>query len=463
VAVEYAHRQLAEVGMCWQFAAEDPGLLTAEFAVLAAELGARDVVDMRDPVASVHAVLARAEAQWLLVFDNVTDREAVERFIPPAGKVRVLVTTQIQHWRPGHVLDVPVLDTDVAADLLVTRTGDPDRAAAWDLAEKLGGLPLALEQAAAYMEMTGTTLARYLVLFQDRRADLLARGEAAGHPANVTATLGLALSRLEAQAPGAAGVLRLLAFLAPEPVPLNLLLADERAAAQMDPEAAGGIGPLLGDPLAAGDAIIALRRYSLVAPAGDGLVLVHRLVQAVTRDLLAAEAAAQWQQAAISLLEAAVPADPDVPTAWPTCAVLLPHARAVLDPTSSGIWRIARYLGESGSYPAARDVSWMIADARTTDGAHGPEHPDTLVARHGLARWTGEAGDAVGARDQFAALLPILERVQGSDHPDTLNARHELARWTAATGDAAGARDQYAALLPAHEQVFGPDHLVVLC
>lgn len=462
VAVEYAHRQLAEVGMCWQFAAEDPGLLTAEFAVLAAELGARDVVDMRDPVASVHAVLARAEAQWLLVFDNVTDREAVERFIPPAGKGRVLVTTQIQHWRPGHVLDVPVLDTDVAADLLVTRTGDPDRAAAWDLAEKLGGLPLALEQAAAYMEMTGTTLARYLVLFQDRRADLLARGEAAGHPANVTATLGLALSRLEAQAPGAAGVLRLLAFLAPEPVPLNLLLADERAAAQMDPEAAGGIGPLLGDPLAAGDAIIALRRYSLVAPAGDGLVLVHRLVQAVTRDLLAAEAAAQWQQAAISLLEAAVPADPDVPTAWPTCAVLLPHARAVLDPTSSGIWRIARYLGESGSYPAARDVSWMIADARTTDGAHGPEHPDTLVARHGLARWTGEAGDAVGARDQFAALLPILERVQGSDHPDTLNARHELARWTAATGDAAGARDQYAALLPAHEQVFGPDHLVTL-
>ena len=74
VAVEYAHRHLAEVGVCWQLPAEDPALLAAEFAVLAAQLGARDVVDARDPVASVHAVLAKAGAGWLLVFDNAVDR-----------------------------------------------------------------------------------------------------------------------------------------------------------------------------------------------------------------------------------------------------------------------------------------------------------------------------------------------------------------------------------------------------
>ena len=61
VAVEYAHRHLAEVGVCWQFAAEDPAVLAAEFAVLAAQLGAREVADARDPVASVHAVLASQE------------------------------------------------------------------------------------------------------------------------------------------------------------------------------------------------------------------------------------------------------------------------------------------------------------------------------------------------------------------------------------------------------------------
>jgi hypothetical protein len=74
VAVEYAHRHLAEVGVCWQFAAEDLAELEAGFAVLAAELGARDVMDARDPVASVHGVLARAGVAWLLDFDNVPDR-----------------------------------------------------------------------------------------------------------------------------------------------------------------------------------------------------------------------------------------------------------------------------------------------------------------------------------------------------------------------------------------------------
>ena len=50
------------------------------------------------------------------------------------------------------------------------------------------------------------------------------------------------------------------------------------------------LGPLLGDPVAAGDAVAALRRYSLVTPAGDGLVLVHRLVQAVTLGQMPADA-----------------------------------------------------------------------------------------------------------------------------------------------------------------------------
>ena len=51
-----------------------------------------------------------------------------------------------------------------------------------------------------------------------------------------------------------------------------------------------------------------------------------------------------------------------------------------------------------------------------------------------LASWTGEAGDAAGARDQFAALLPIVERVLGPEHPDTLATRHNLARWTGGGG-----------------------------
>ena len=456
VAIEYAHRHLAEVAVCWQFPAEDPAVLAAEFAVLAAQLGARDLVDPRDPVASVHAVLARQEAGWLLVFDNAPDRTSMEPFVPPAGPGRVLITTQNQHWPPGQALDVPVLDPEVAADFLVNRTGDPDRAAARELAVRLGGLPLALEQAGAYMQATGTALARYLPMFRNRQADLLARGQAAGHPADVGATLGLALSRLADQDQSAVGLMRLLAFLAPEPVPLTLLLTAEQPDDLIGPEVADVIEPLLGDPVAVGAAIIALRRYSLIAPAGHGLVLVHRLVRAITRAQLTADLAAQWEQAAAVLVEAAAPTDPELPAAWPVSAVLLPHAQAVLDLTSGGLRRITQSLGESGSYSAARDLCRLVADAKSD--AYGPEYPDTLIARHDLARWAGVAGDAAGARDQFAALLPIRERVLGPEHPDTLTTRHNLAFWTGHAGDAAGARDHLAALLPIRERVLGPEH-----
>jgi hypothetical protein len=460
VAVEYAHRHLAEVGVCWQVPAEDPALLESGFSVLAAQLGAREVVDARDPVAAVHAVLARAGAGWLLVLDNAVDRASVERFIPPAGNGRVIVTTQNQHWPRGQALEIPVLEKDVAADFLVNRTSDTNRTAALELAAALGGLPLALEQAAAYMQATGTSMAGYLSLFRDRQADLLARGEATGHPGDVAATLGLALSRLAGHEPVASALMRLLAFLAPEPVPLRLLLAREHAPELLSPEpdAPAGIGHLLGELVALGDAVAALRRFSLVSPARGGLVLVHRLVQAVTRAQLPVQADTQWRHYAAALVEAAVPADPEAPGEWLTYALLLPHARAVLDLTSSGMTRIAQYLGHSGSYPAARDLYRLIAREYAGSDGYGPEHACTLAARAYVAIWTGETGDASRARDLFTDLLSTYELVQGAEHPDTLTTRHNIATWTCRAGNAVGARDQLAALLPIRERVQGPEH-----
>nr|WP_062342949.1 hypothetical protein [Herbidospora sakaeratensis] len=51
------------------------------------------------------------------------------------------------------------------------------------------------------------------------------------------------------------------------------------------------------------------------------------------------------------------------------------------------------------------------------------------------------AGDAAGARDQFAALLPIRERVQGAEHPDTLTDRDNLAYWARVAGKRAPTAD----------------------
>ena len=456
VALAYAQRHLAEVGVAWQFPAEDATVLAAGFGQLAAQLGAWDLADTRDPVASAHAVLATFPALWLLIFDNAADLASVAAFLPPAGPGRVLITSQNPNW-PGQLLHVPTLDRDVAADFLVNRTGDPDRRAAWELADILGGLPLALEQAAAYTQAMGGALADYLVLFRRRRADMLARGEPTGYNKTVASTWALAFDRLQQIAPGAVGLLRLLAFYAPEAIPLRLLL-------QPRPELAGRLGgevvpvlaPLLEDPVVAGDAIGALRRYSLITPAADGSVSVHRLVQAVTADQMPAELAGAWRQAAAAVIEAAIPRDPAQPANWSVFRELLPHAEAALPADSIGMGRIAEYLGISGNYAAARDLWKTVVELK--ERVSGPEHPDTLIARANLARWTGEAGNPAAARDQLAALLPIRERVSGPEHTDTLDTRGLLANVIGEAGDAAGARDQYAALVPVIERVLGPEH-----
>jgi hypothetical protein len=463
LAAEYAHRHKASFGIIWQLAAEDRTTLETGFARLGALLGAAGrALDPRDPVASVHAVLAGGALPWLLIFDNAPDPASVRDFLPGEGQGQILITSQHGLWPPGQGIEVRALDVAVAADFLASETGDPDRAAARDLAYELGGLPLALAHAAAYTAAAiGTSLAGYLELFRQRRAEVLARHEdTSEHPAGVAATLGLALSRLEATAPEAVAMLRLLAVLAPEPVPVRLLLAGKQGTQDLDPHVAAALSPLLGDELASGNAVAVLRKLSLVTPAGRGTLMVHRLVQAVTADQMTADLARGWRQAAAGLVEAAIPADPNLPDTWPLCAALLPHAQAVLPGGGRGMARIVNYIGASGSYATARDLQREVVSARQT--SLGPEHPQTLDARGNLAYWTGEAGNPASARDQYARLLPVCDRVLGPEHPQTLLARGDLAYWTGEAGDPASARDQYAGLLPARERVLGPEHPATL-
>ena len=212
VAVEYVHRHLGEVGLAWQFPAEYTAVLAAGFTDLADQLGIGGAAAGGDPVAAVHSVLAAYPAGWLLVFDNAPSPEQVQEFLPPAGDGRVLITSRNALWPPGQAVVVPVLGIDVAAGFLVDRAGDPDVQTARALAGELAGLPLALEQAAAYIQASGGSLAGYLAKFHRMRPDLLARGPA-GYPGTVATTWALAFAHLEQSAPGAAGLLRLLAVL----------------------------------------------------------------------------------------------------------------------------------------------------------------------------------------------------------------------------------------------------------
>lgn len=451
-SLEYAYRNLGGFGIVWQFASEEPAALAAGFGELAAQLGVRRALEGSDPVVQVHAALATYASRWLLLFDNAPSRAAIESALPPAGRGCVLVTSQDPAWPGSHRLEVPTLDIETAAVFLQSRTGDGDLSAARELAEELGGPPLALEQAAAYMDACGYGIVEYLELFREERPGLLARGEAAGHDKRVASTWQLAFDRLSQDTPEAIALLRLLACCAPEQIPVRLLLRSGADISALPTE----LVPLLDSPLVVNDALAALRRYSLIGPLQDDAVSVHRLVQAVTMDSLPAELADAWRKAARAIVSAALPPEPDQPETWPEYATLLPHAEVALRLIDDGMSQVARFLGESGNYAAARDLSGRLATERET--VLGPEHPGTLASLHESALWTGHGGNNAAARDQFALLLPVQERVLGSEHPDTLAVRYELARWTGRSGGPVAARDLLAAALPVYERVLGSEY-----
>src|SRR5215470_11456597 len=162
VAVAHARAHIDDYGVVWQFAAEDQATLAAGFAELGRQLVGHDLFAAADQIAQVHGILAARPGGWLLVFDNATDHAALRDVLPPAGHGHVIITSQNPHWPAGQAVEVPVLKVEVAAEFLVNRTGATDKSAAQDLARELDGLPLALEQAAAYVEVTGLSLAEYL-------------------------------------------------------------------------------------------------------------------------------------------------------------------------------------------------------------------------------------------------------------------------------------------------------------
>ena len=186
----------------WQFPPEEPTALAAGFGDLAAQLGARDLLDVGDPVAQVHAVLAAVRGGWLLIFDNASGPAALQGVLPPAGDGQVLITSQDPHWT-GQAMDVPVLDQDVAAAFLQARASSADQSAARELAGELGGLPLALEQACAHKQASGGSIAGYLALFR-RAARRPARPrEITGYGKQVATTWALAFDQLQHGSPEA--------------------------------------------------------------------------------------------------------------------------------------------------------------------------------------------------------------------------------------------------------------------
>jgi hypothetical protein len=333
LAVEHAYRQRADYDLVWWVRSEQPTILLGDYAdlanqpPLAADLGLAEDASQEAVAEAVRRWLERHH-RWLLVLDNAVEPQAIAELLPRSGTGHVLVTSQAETgWEPlAGSLPVGVLAPGDAAGFLLSRTEqDPEAAAAAAaLASSLGGLPLALEQAAAYITATGTvSLASYAQLFAARALELLERGQPLGYRHTVATTWSLALQELQDAEPAAVTLLTLAAFLAPDDLPQPLLTTYKERLPEPLPIVAG-------DPLSLADAVAALRRYSLIRVVADGL-FVHRLLQTVIRTGLDVDTERAFASAAVDLLNNAFPFASIEVDYWAECERLLPHVLVAID------------------------------------------------------------------------------------------------------------------------------------
>jgi hypothetical protein len=238
--------------------------------------------------------------------------------LPQVQHGQVLVTSRDASWdQHASLAELEVFTPKEAVAFLLARSGAADAQAAGQVAALLGWLPLALEQAGAYVREMRLPLAGYL----DRLRSFPALTIGKGHPRDrnpadtVATTWQVSLDRVR-PVPGAVGLLEMCAFLAPEEIDRELFSQHLDAL----PE---DLTVLAADPFALGEAVGALRRFALVK-ASEQTLNVHRLVQTVIRDALSAEDALLWAAAAVGLVQAGFPDDADDVGAWPLAARLLP-------------------------------------------------------------------------------------------------------------------------------------------
>ncbi len=475
MAIEYCHRHRSayDAGVYWVDASSAENL-KAEYASLALAL---KLVGREVPVDEASAAFRRelaARPGWLVVLDNVDEVDGLRPLVPPTTGGHVLVTTRVE--RPGlgrgSPLAVDVLPQQQAVEFLLDR-GQRDASeldAVATLARALGRLPLALEQAAAYLARHPIEVPIYLASFEKLNIDLLERKgpELGDYHATVATTWELSFQKVEESHPAAAEALRACGFLAPDRIPLELFTGTGRRLG----EALGMLAnECRDDPLVTHERLVEpLTRYSLARfdPGSGGRLSIHRLVQEVIRHRLRREVLeAEVLEHVHAALESCFPQEPESPLSWPACRLWFPHVKNSLaawlkkvevpgwDPT--GLWiQAGLYAWASGRATEARAFDEATLAVRRR--ALGEEHPDTLMSMNNLAETLRDLGDTSRARELHETALAVRRRVLGEEHPDTLNSMSNLAALLWDLGNASGARKLEEATLAVRRRVVGEEH-----
>ena len=431
LALEYAYRHGADYRLVGWVRSEEAVRRASDYAALAAALGLPEK-DAQDQGAIIQAVRACLETRgdWLLVFDNAPDPQALGEYLPRGGIGHVVVTSRHAAWggvaRP---LEVPTFPRPESVKFLLERTGSKDAEAADAVADALGDLPLALEQAGAYVGETGITLSAYLDLFRKRRSEMLARGKPSqDYPETVATTWLMAMEAAGEKCPAAGDLLNLCAQVAPDDIPLDLL-------AEKAHKLPARLRKAVEDPVKLYEAVAALRAYSLCQVGREARTLsVHRLVQAVSRDRLDAKGRKRWAGAAVEIVSAAFPYESDDVRTWDACARLLPHALAAgerAEALGAAPKATGRALNQAGLYLRGRarfDEAKACYERALAifEKVLERDHPNVAAAVNNLGLVLQDQGDVEGAKKCFERAYRIALKFLGEDHPTTAIFRRNL-------------------------------------
>lgn len=452
VAAEYAYRcrhhfyedTFPAHTILWAHASSRQALL-ADVAAIAQilDLDGKDEADKKQLVGAFKQWLTKL-THWLLIFDDVEDFDLLKDILPDEIKGRVLLTTQSQATGTfAQGIPVEPLDNDAGAILLLHRTKllpiecTLDQAMPIDvtdaclLSKVLGGLPLALDQAGAYIEETTIPLAKYIHLYQQERHKLLGQRGAvvskkSEHPESVVVTLSLSVQKAYERHPLARDILNFCTFLQPDTIPEKLFHAD------------GGFP--FGTTLFH-DGMAALLRYSLIKRhMQENVLSMHRLAQAVLQDTLAQEEKCLWIQRATRAVNVSFP-DPEFGGTWPqqewtaceqlvhhgvqivpfieTAQITSPEAGALLHKTALYLWNRKDFTEVESLYQRALQITQQL---------FGLEHPDVAASLNGLANLYYEQGRYAEAEQFYQQSLQMRECLLGLEHPDLVSSLNGLAK-----------------------------------
>lgn len=455
IAVEYAYRYAQDYTSIFWLRAETSEYLRSDLIAIAdrLDLPERGVQDQSRIVRAVHHWLTSHHG-WLLIVDNVQEIEAVKGLLPPARNGSLLFTIR----RPtlgtfAEIIRVEQMTQEEGIHFLLRRAKQKrhyaplhrfedavpasEYAAAEQLFAMMDGLPLALDQAGAYIEKTQSGFADFLHLFQKYPMQLLhVRETYEEHSLSVAKTFLLAFEQLQQTNPTAADLLTLYCMLPLDGIPEELVT-----------EANACLGPLLSvlgaDTFLYHQALQDLLSYSFVQRSPETRrITLHRLVQLVIREYLAAEVQQQW---AMRLLRAANAIFPqwqeyvvipeDNVDDWPrnqrllplvfACEQLIEQYQAHMPEAVHLLARAAHYLRLRAQYRQAEALCHRAM--QLNEVIHSSDHIDTAMVLFVHVPIYYDLGRYAEAEGFCRRALALYEQFLGAEHSVTIAAANFLA------------------------------------